>query len=51
MVRLLVGTMIEVARNRFTLEDFRNILKCEESKLTAVRAPSVGLFLNKIYYE
>ena len=51
MVRLLVGTMIEVARNRLTLENFKNILKCKESKVTAVRAPSVGLFLNKIYYE
>ena len=51
MVRLLVGTMIEVARDRLTVEDFKSILNCDESKFTAVRAPATGLFLNKIYYE
>ena len=51
MVRLLVGTMIEVSRNRLTLENFENILNCKEDKFIAVRAPSTGLFLNKIYYE
>ena len=51
MVRLLVGTMIEVSRNRLTVQDFKNILDCNENKLTAVRAPATGLFLNEIYYE
>jgi len=51
MVRLLVGTMIEVSRDRLTIQDFKNILNCKEDKLTAVRAPSTGLFLNKISYE
>jgi tRNA pseudouridine38-40 synthase len=51
MVRLLVGTMIEVGRERLTIENFKNILNCKEDKVTAVRAPASGLFLNKIYYE
>lgn len=51
MVRLLVGTMVEVARDRLTIENFQDILKCKKNKITAVRAPSSGLFLNRIYYE
>ena len=50
MVRLLVGTMVEVSRNRLSTTDFKKILICKEDKLTAVRAPADGLFLNKIYY-
>ena len=51
MVRLLVGTMIEVGRSRLSLRDFQNILKCEDTNTCAVRAPALGLFLNKIHYE
>tara|TARA_Y100001970_G_C14259909_1_gene879501 strand:- start:37141 stop:37875 length:735 start_codon:yes stop_codon:yes gene_type:complete len=51
MVRLLVGTMIEVGRNRLSLIDFQNILKCKDTNTYAVRAPSLGLFLNRIHYD
>ena len=51
MVRLLVGTMIEVARNRLSIKDFKDILKCRDTHFTSVRAPALGLFLNKIYYD
>ena len=51
MVRLLVGTMIEVGRNRLSLRDFQNILKCKDTNTCAVRAPALGLFLNKIHYD
>ena len=51
MVRLLVGTMIEVSRNRIPVKDFNKMLQCKDTNYTSVRAPALGLFLNKIYYE
>ena len=45
MVRLLVGTMIEVGRNRLSIEDFKNILECKDTHFNSVRAPALGLFL------
>ncbi|MBC8256551.1 MAG: tRNA pseudouridine(38-40) synthase TruA [Candidatus Marinimicrobia bacterium] len=51
MVRYLVGTMLEVARGRYTLEDFQNLLTNEKSKPVVVRAPAQGLLLKKVYYE
>jgi len=51
MVRLLVGTMIEVSRGRIALIDFKRMLDCKKTKFTAVRAPANGLFLHNIYYD
>ena len=51
MVRLLVGTMIEVSREKIKLKDFKNILENKDSKISTVRAPAQGLFLNKVYYD
>ena len=51
MVRLIVGTMLEVSLDRITFDDFSSMLKCKKVKATALRAPARGLFLNKIYYE
>ena len=51
MVRLLVGTMVEVSKGRITTSEFKKMLNGNKSKFTAVRAPSNGLFLHKIYYD
>ena len=51
MVRLIVGTMIEVSIGRIKLKEFRDILNCKKIKVSAERAPAQGLFLNKIYYK
>ena len=51
MVRLLVGSMVEVSRGRISIKEFERILKNKKSKFTAVRAPATGLFLNEIFYE
>ncbi len=50
MVRMLVGTMIEVARARFTMDDFYNILHQKEPDRQALTAPAQGLFLSHIDY-
>ena len=51
MVRYIVGTMIEVARGRYTLKDFINILNDEKIDKAVVKAPAKGLLLKKIYYD
>ena len=51
MVRYLVGTMLEVARGRFSVKDFKDLLNGEQSEAMVVRAPAQGLFLKKVYYD
>ena len=43
--------MLEVARGRYTLADFKNLLKNEKTEAVIVRAPARGLFLRKVYYD
>ena len=50
MVRLLVGTMIEIGRGRITADDFTKLINNQKSKVTAVKAPSNGLFLKNVFY-
>ena len=50
MVRYLVGTIIEVSKNRsFTTNDFDLMLQGKDRE-QIFRAPSKGLYLKKIYY-
>jgi tRNA pseudouridine38-40 synthase len=51
MVRYFVGTMLEVARGRYTLRDFINLLNNEETEAIVVRAPAQGLFLKQVIYD
>jgi len=51
MVRYLIGTMLEVARGRYTITDFQSLLHCDNPEAVIVRAPAQGLFLKKVYYE
>ena len=51
MVRFLVGTMLEVARGRYAVEDFKKLVNCEDTETIVLRAPGQGLFLKKVYYD
>jgi len=51
MVRYLTGTMLEVARGRYTLANFKSLLKNKKTEAVVVRAPAHGLFLKKVYYD
>ena len=51
MVRLIIGSMVEVARGRMTINDFKNILNNSNAFFSSVRAPSHGLYLNEIFYD
>ncbi|MBS1272090.1 MAG: tRNA pseudouridine synthase A [Candidatus Marinimicrobia bacterium] len=50
MVRCLVGTMVEVARGRYTMDEFRQFIDEPDKKAPVVRAPAHGLVLDKVHY-
>ena len=50
MVRLIVGSMLEVARNRYTIGQFQSMLSSQPS-ISAVKAPADGLYLTKVLYD
>ena len=50
MVRMLVGTMIEVSKNRITVENFYSMVNNPNVNKKVVTAPSLGLYLYKVDY-
>ena len=50
MVRLLVGTMIEVAVGRISLSEFEKLVQNKSCSINPVKSPAKGLFLNKVFY-
>lgn len=50
MVRILVGTMIEVADGSRSLDNFRELLKGAERPEAGVTAPPQGLYFMKVAY-
>ena len=51
MVRYLVGTMLEVARGRYSLRDFNSLIENKKTEAVVVRSPAQGLFLKEVYYD
>jgi tRNA pseudouridine38-40 synthase len=50
MVRYLVGTMVDIGRDRRPLEDMRRMLANEAGVETSPPAPAAGLFLSEVHY-
>jgi len=50
MVRYLAGTMVEVARGRYTVEQFCSQLETGPGCVTVYRAPARGLVLEEVSY-
>ena len=50
MVRMLVGTMIEVARGRWSIDDFRLRLQQPNHDHDTITAPAKGLILERVVY-
>jgi len=50
MVRILVGTIVEVGRGRFTVEDLKKMLFNKNRQKAGLTAPACGLFLEKVEY-
>ena len=50
MVRIIVGTLVEVAYGRFSPSDIKNIIDSKDRKKAGMTAPADGLYLNKVFY-
>ncbi len=50
MVRAIVGTLLEVGRNKITLDEFREIILAKDRSLAGQSAPAHGLFLSHVEY-
>lgn len=50
MVRILVGTMIDIGRGHMEPEAMAEILAGRERRRAGFTAPAVGLFLEKVFY-
>ena len=51
MVRYLVGTILEVARGRYSFRDFKSLINNEKTEVVVLRARAQGLFLKQVYYN
>ncbi len=49
MVRILVGTVVDVARGKLSLEDVKEALESGDRSKAGKTMPPVGLYLKKIY--
>ncbi len=50
MVRAVVGTLVEVGRNRMTLEEFRSVIEGKKRTKAGESMPGHALFLEKVDY-
>ena len=50
MVRSIVGTMIDVARHRISMDDFRQIFESRDRTRAGPAAPAKGLVLEEVLY-
>jgi len=51
MVRNIIGTVLDLGRGRFKIEDIDNIFKAKDRAKAGTTAPAYGLYLNKVFYE
>lgn len=50
MVRNMVGALILVGRNKISINDFKDMVDCEENNYTYMTVPANGLYLVNIEY-
>ncbi len=51
MVRILVGTILDVTAGRLSEDSVKTALKNGDRNLTGVTAPAMGLYLDQVWYE
>lgn len=51
MVRSIVGTLVDVGRGRYTVEQFREIVAARDLSRSSAGAPAQGLFLSDVTYK
>lgn len=50
MVRAIVGTLVEIGKNRWQADDLQKIIAGKDRSMAGASAPAKGLFLSKICY-
>ena len=50
MVRAIVGTLLDVGREKISLDDFRSIIEAKDRGKAGSSVPAQGLFLEKVEY-
>ncbi len=50
MVRIIVGTLIDVSDGRISSDDIPSIIESADRDRAGQTAPAIGLFLNEVYY-
>lgn len=50
MVRIIVGTMVDVGRGRIEPDEVKNILESQDRNRAGFSVPPQGLFLEKVFY-
>ncbi len=50
MVRIMVGTLLEISQGRLTVNDLKNAIELKNRKLVGKTMPPNGLRLYKVYY-
>ena len=51
MVRSIVGTLVDVGRGRYSVEEFCAIVEAKDLSQSSAGAPSQGLFLSDVVYK
>lgn len=51
MVRIMVGTLIEISENKIEKDKLVDIIDIKDRKYAGRTAPAKGLFLDRVYYE
>ena len=51
MVRYLVGTMLEIGKNKYSLNEFKNLLIDPRERVKIYKAPAKALVLKQVDYE
>ena len=50
MVRIIVGTLVDVAYGRFEPKQIKDIIEAKDRKRAGMTAPPEGLYLNEVKY-
>ena len=51
MVRILVGTLIEVQEGKLSPDDIPSVIASRDRSRAGKTAPPCGLFLNRVFYQ
>ncbi|MBO5901919.1 MAG: tRNA pseudouridine(38-40) synthase TruA [Alistipes sp.] len=50
MIRAIVGTLVDVGRGRYSVDEFEDIIRSKDLSRSSAGAPACGLFLSDVQY-